>query len=133
MNNLERDINNLIYNSTLPILACGISSDNFSDKVVIESRIDRKDLSVIGSHPAWLIQLELIAKKNDVAMLIIDNLDLISEHDQSKFLELLKYKSISGFKLPDNTHIVIVCSDLNKVSQDIKSYCVIVKAGGQWH
>jgi len=128
MKQLENDINNLINNSTLPILVSGISASNFSNKVVIDANIDRNELIVIDSHPAWLVKLELLSKKHNNTVLLISNLCTINESEQNKFLELLKYKSISGFKIPENSHIVITCSNLDKISDNIKSFCAIVKA-----
>ena len=41
----------------------------------------------------------------------------------TKFIEILKYKKISTFELPENCLIIVTCSDLtnNKINEEIYS------------
>jgi len=127
MKNFNDILNNLILKTNESILINNVNIENFSHKVVIDSNISQKDLSIVDTHPLWLIELELLSKKKNYVLLIIKDMDLITSRQQLKFLEIIKYRSVSGFKLPNNTHIIISCQNIDNVSEEIKSHCLVLK------
>lgn len=125
INNFEKNLNILILKTNEPILVKNVNIESFSNKIVIPSNISQDKLSIIGTHPLWLIELELLSKKKEISILIIDKIDEIPLNEQMKFFEIIKYRSISGFKLPENTHIILTCNSFEKVADKIKSNCLL--------
>ena len=43
--------------------------------------------------------------------------------EQTKFIEILKYKKVSTFELPKNCLVIVTCSDLttNKINEEVYS------------
>ena len=70
--------------------------------------------------PKWYE--ELSSKR----VLMIRNIDEYSFEEQRKAIELLKYRKIDTFSLPDSVIIIITCKtmDYNKISPDIISLTV---------
>lgn len=129
MKDVEKHINNLIFNTNQSLLVSGIGSNDFSCKVVIPADIENANLAIVGTTtPLWLIEVELIAKKHEVALLVIDKIDTIDTHSQLKFLGLIKHKCLTGFKLPDNCRIIVTCNNLDNINSKIKSNCFVIKA-----
>ena len=56
----------------------------------------------------------------------IDNINNVGLEEQKKFIELLKYKKISTFELPNDCLIIVTCSNLkkNKISEEVYSLLV---------
>ena len=104
-----------------------IDNNVFKNSVVIESDCD---ISILNGHyekekfigPSWYLDL-VNNKKN---LLIINNINNISIYEQGKFLEILQYRKISTFDLPNNCIIVATCSNLkeNPINKDIYSLMV---------
>lgn len=112
-----------------PILVENISKDVFADQaVIIESTIDK---SLLNGHyegtkylpPEWFSKLK---EKN---LLVINQLSSIPKSDQKKFIELLKYKKISTFDLPENCVIVITCEDSRMINEEV--YSLVAHIGEQ--
>lgn len=129
MKNLELHINNLITKTSQSLLVSGVSTNNFSCSIEIPANIPNNDLIIIGNTtPLWFIKLEIISKKYKNVLVVIDKLDSIPSNEQLKFLSIIKYKSISGFHLPNNAHVIITYNDIEKIDNRIKSNCFVVKA-----
>jgi len=129
MKDLELHINNLIFNTNQALLLSGVNAKDFSCKVVIPANIENKDLVVTKNiTPLWLIELELLTKKHEMAILVIENLDSVYTNDQLKFLGLIKHRSISGFEIPNNSRIVVTCKNIDNIADKIKSNCCVIKA-----
>ena len=93
--------------------------------VTIKSNVDKSELNGHYENldfcpPSWYKNLEEISK-NGYAILIIENMDEISNDEQLKFIELLKYRKISTFDLPTNTIIFVTYSNLKNISEEIYS------------
>ena len=109
-----------------PLLLEDISSDIFENAIILESDCD---ISLLNGHyegidfiaPEWYRQL--IEQKNDIPILIIKDINKIPSEEQTKFIELLKYKKISTFDLPKNCIIIVTCQNLkeNKINEEIYS------------
>lgn len=108
-----------------PILLEGISSKAFEDVVLLPANISS---ALLNGHyenerfvcPTWY---ELVKHKENasVNLLLIDDITTISKEEQLKYIELLKYRKIGDFKLPDNCVIIMLASKVNKelISENI--------------
>lgn len=118
-------LKNYISANVAPILLEGISSKAFEDVVLLPANISGM---LLNGHyenenyvcPTWY---ELIKSKENASLniLLIDDITTISREEQLKFIELLKYRKISDFKLPDNCVIIMLASRVNKklISENI--------------
>ena len=115
-----------------PILMKDVTSDTFINSVVLKANIDKSEL--VGHYedveylpPAWYD--ELIEKsKNGYSMLVIENINEVSVEEQTKFIEILKYKKVSTFDLPKNCLIVVTCinSSEKRLNEEIDSLVAYV-------
>ncbi len=67
---------------------------------------------------------ELLDKsKINYVVLVIENINEIPLEEQTKFIEILKYKKVSTFELPKNCLVIVTCSDLttNKINEEVYS------------
>lgn len=112
-----------------PILLENIPARVFKDAIVIESNCD---LSLLNGHyegiefkpPQWYEKLKRISKNNH-PILIINEINNISSIEQSKFIEILKYRKISTFDLPKNCTIIVTCSDLKDKTINEEIYSLV--------
>lgn len=120
-------LENYIKAGVSPLLVKDISSNLFSNSVVLKSTIDKSELNghyenVEFCPPIWYKEL-LEKNKSGYVILVIENINEISIDEQNKFIEILKYNKISTFELPKNCLIIVTCSDLNnkKISEEVYS------------
>ncbi len=112
-----------------PILVENISKDVFVEQaVIIEATIDK---SLLNGHYEGIEYLppEWFSKLKEKKLLVINQLSSIPKSDQKKFIELLKYKKISTFELPENCVIVITCEDSRMINEEI--YSLVAHIGEQ--
>ena len=120
-------LENYIKSGVSPVLIKNIPSSAFNNSVIIRSNIDRSELNGHYENtefcpPQWY--KELLAKsKASIAVLVIENINEIKLEDQTKFIEILKYKKVSTFELPKNCLVIVTCSDLttNKINEEVYS------------
>lgn len=105
-----------IKTNIAPILVDFISGADIKSAVVIPASIDTKELN--GHYegndyipPKWLNEILSTEEKR---ILIIDKMDTITKEEQLKFCELLKYRKISTFDLPESCVIIITAKEINK-------------------
>ena len=98
-----------------PILIDFLDSKYIPNCILLPSNINIKDLD--GHYekedylpPEWYSKL-LSENKN---VIVIDNIDSINKEEQDKFLELIKYRKISTFDLPNDVVIIITAKKINK-------------------
>ena len=123
-------LENYIKADMSPLLITDISSSLFNHAVKIKATIDR---TLLNGHyegtefcaPEWLLELIKMSKKNYV-VLLIENINAIDVEEQTKFIEILKYKKVSTFALPENCFVVVTCLDLqkNKINEEVYSLLV---------
>lgn len=117
-------LENLLKSGISPILLENVEAEFFENAIVIENDAD---ISLLNGHyegtdfvaPDWYNKL--VNKENPI--LIINNINTIPLSDQTKFVEILKYKKISTFALPENCIVLVTCSNLkeNKLNEEIYS------------
>lgn len=112
-----------------PLLIENIPSTVFDNVVIIKANVDRVALNghyenIEFCPPEWYKELIEKSKKGPV-ILLIENINEIALEEQTKFIEILKYKKVSTFDLPQNCLLVATCSDLSvhKVNEEVYSLC----------
>ena len=116
-----------IKSGVSPLLVSDVPLSIFENSVIIKANIDKSELNghydnIDFMPPAWY--KELIEKsKEKTSVLIIENINDISLEEQTKFIEILKYKKVSTFDLPKNSIIIVTCTDLskNKINEEVYS------------
>lgn len=98
--------------------------------VVIDANCSNTEL--IGSFenleykaPKWFNEL-VESSKTHTPVLIIKDINKVSEKEQRKFIELLKYKKVYVNKLPKNCMIFLTYSNLSKNPIDEELYSFMV-------
>ena len=123
-------LKNYIINGVSPLLIQNIPSDIFANSVIIKSNVVNSELN--GHYektdfcpPLWYKEL-LNKCKTTPTVLVIENINEIPLEEQTKFIEILKYKKVSTFELPKNCFIIVTCSDLtaNKINEEVYSLLV---------
>ncbi len=119
-----------LKSNVAPILVDFISSSDLKDAIVLPANINLKELTghyegTIFMPPKWLNKI-LSGDTNRI--LVIDNIDAVSKEEQMKFGELLKYRKISTFDLPDNCRIIITAKEINseKINEEIFSLTALI-------
>ena len=116
-----------------PILLEDVPAKLFSHSVILNADCD---ISELNGHyegtefvaPQWYQDL-IKEAEDDKAILIINDLHKISVDDQVKFIELLKYRKISTFKLPEKCIIIVTFDNLdgnNKINEEVYSLLIHV-------
>ncbi len=120
-------LKNYIQSGVSPLLIENIPSNFFRSSVIIKSNIEKAELNGHYENtnfcpPTWYQELIEKSKTNPTA-LVIENINEIALEEQTKFIEILKYKKISTFELPKNCLVIVTCSDLsaNKVNEEVYS------------
>lgn len=123
-------LNTYIKENIAPILVYDVETSVFDkNAVIIPSDID---ISELNGHyegidfvpPTWFKNLE---NSKDFNLLIIDNLSKIEKDEQTKFIEILKYKKVGVFDLPKNCRIIITCEKLsNSINDEIISLVAVI-------
>lgn len=114
----------LLKSKVSPVLIENFPASIFTDAVIIDSNCSIEELNghyegVDFCPPEWYKNLENLSEK----ILVISNINKIPESEQKKFVEILKYKKVSTFDLPDNTIILVTASNLeeNKINEEVYS------------
>lgn len=125
MNDKKEMLLTYIKANVVPILVDFIFSQDIEDAIILPAKIDIEELNghydeISFIPPKWLSK---ILSTNTSKILIIDRIDTISKEEQLKFVELLEYRKISTFKLPDNCAILVTAKEINKdkISEEIFS------------
>lgn len=113
-----------------PLLLQNISSKEFEGAIILKSNIEQSELNghyegINFMPPTWYQKL-IEKSQSNYTILIIENINEIPNEEQTKFIEILKYKKISTFNLPKNCLIIVTCSDLNnkKINEEVYSLLI---------
>jgi len=108
-----------------------IPLQTFPSAIVIEANCEVSELNghYEGTEfvpPKWYN--ELLNKTDFKRVLIINEIDKVAKEKQERFIEILKYRKISTFELPNNTVIVITANNISdNISPEIISLVATIK------
>lgn len=132
MNDAKRELlMSYIKSNVAPILVDFIEGSNISNSIVLPANLE---ISELNGHyentefypPEWFMKL-----KNSSAptILVIDKMDSIPSIEQTKFIEILKYRQVSTFELPEHTMIVVTAKKINEntINEEIYSLVAHIK------
>lgn len=116
MEDKKEMLSSYIKANVAPVLVDFISGKDINGAVVLPANIDVKELN--GHYeesefvsPKWFND---IISTNANRILVIDKIDTISKEEQLKFCELLEYRKISTFNLPESCVIIVTANEINK-------------------
>ena len=132
MENKKELLLSYVKTNVAPILVDFIFGEDLEDAVVLDSKIDVKELNghyegINFVAPKWLSDL---MNTSTGKMLVIDNLDSISKEEQIKFVEILKYRKVSTFELPKNLVIIVTAKNINSDTINREIYSLVAHIGG---
>jgi len=95
--------------------------------VLLSSSCEKEEL--VGTYngnlyesPEWL---KLIINNNSPSILLIDSIDQITKEEQLKFIEILKYRKVSTFNLPESTIIIVTAKRINESTINEEVYSLV--------
>ena len=105
-----------IKSNIAPILIDSLTEVNLPNSVILNANCPKSELNghYNGTNfemPQWLKEIK---KNKTPTLLIIERIDTISKEEQTKFIEILKYRKVFTFKIPKNTRIIITAKEINK-------------------
>lgn len=132
MNEAKRELlMSYIKSNVVPILVDFIDGENIPNSVILPANLEMSDLNghydnTEFTSPEWFKKLE---NAKTGAILVIDRIDSIPKDEQTKFVEILKYRQVSTFELPKNTVIVVTAKEINEntINEEIYSLVAHIK------
>lgn len=132
MNDAKRELlMSYIKSNVAPILVDFIDGNNIPNSVVLSANLEISELNghydnIEFVSPEWLNKLK---NSNTPTILVIDKIDSIPKNEQTKFVEILKYRQVSTFELPKNTVIVVTAKEINEntINEEIYSLVAHIK------
>ena len=108
-------LNEYIKSGITPILIENMPASVFDNATILNANCDISDLNghyenINFVAPSWYNKL----KQNQTKMLVINNINEIDVNEQTKFIEILKYKKISTFDLPKDCIIIVTAKNLKE-------------------
>lgn len=120
-----------VKSNVAPLLVDFIDGNNIPNSVVLPSNIE---ISELNGHyeninyvpPEWLNK---ITNSTIPTILVINQIDSIPKNEQTKVIEILKYRQISTFELPKNTVIIVTAKEINEntINEEIYSLVAHIK------
>lgn len=128
MNDVKKELlKNYIRSNVAPILTNFVNGINIPNSVLLPANCKMEDL--IGHYiediyvpPKWMTEIITI---NAPTILIIDKIDSIPKSEQTKFVEILKYRKVSTFELPKNTVIVVTAKEIDERTINEEIYSLV--------
>jgi len=111
-------IKEYIKDNITPIWLEGFNLTMFKDMTVVPPEAPRSDFAVlVGAngpiYPKWY-KLVMSKQHKPINLLVFESIDLLSDEEQERFLELVKYRRISNVKLPENCCIILTTAKQNQ-------------------
>ena len=101
-------LNELINLSDDAVLINDVKFVFKGDEVVLDSSIGVEELCEKNNMPpTWYTKLNKVSGR---PVLIINNINSITEDEQAKFIDIIKYKKTGIYDLPKNTLVLITSS-----------------------
>ena len=131
MNDAKRELlMSYIKSNVAPILVDFIDGNSIPNSAVLPASCEITELNGHYDNdefvsPEWLNKL----KGSTPSILVIDKIDSIPKNEQTKFVEILKYRQVSTFELPKNTVIVVTAEYINEntINEEIYSLVAHIK------
>ena len=125
--NQNEILKSYIKSNVAPILINFLNGKDIPNSILLPSNVNISELNCHYENdeflpPNWLTQITSSSKQ---AILVIDKIDEISKKEQLKFVELLKYRQISTFKLPESTIIIVTAKEINKNTINEEIYSLV--------
>lgn len=121
-------INAYIRANVAPILIDFLEAKDISNSVILPANLSKDEL--VGHYedinycpPSWY---KTLMEDKDKFVIVIDQLDLIPQDEQLKFIEIIKYKQVSTFEIPEDYRIVITTKNRKAISEEIQSLIAII-------
>lgn len=121
-----------IKSNVAPILVDFIDANSIPNSVILPATCKIEELT--GRYietdyvpPKWFEQIETT---NEPTILVIDKIDSIPKDEQTKFVEILKYRQVSTFELPQNTVIVVTAKHVNESTINEEIYSLVAHIKG---
>ncbi len=114
-------LNNYLKSGINVILLEDFKNEIFENNVILD-----KNSAVCGHYegiefmaPDWYYKL----LENDEKILVIKDINKMDLIEQTKFIEIIKYKKVNTFDLPENTVIILLAENLKdyKLNEEIYS------------
>lgn len=111
-----------------PILVKDLKSEILKkDAIIIPATIA---ISQLNGHyenkaflpPKWFQELNKLKSP----ILVIDDITSLSTNEQTKFIEILKYRKVGIFDLPKNCIIIISSNTPNLINEEIISLVAVI-------
>lgn len=101
---------------------------NLLNAVYLSSTILPKDLrghyeGMVFDAPEWYYEI----MNSNPPILVIENIDEISNYEQMKFNEIIASKRIGSHKLPDNILVILTAQNFENVNKEILVQVKIVE------
>ena len=112
----------------VPILVDKLDISDMPNSIIINSNI--KDSELVGHYeefvyhpPKWM---EKMYQSDEMIVLIINNIDIVSKKEQERFIEILKYRQVSTFDIPKNYRILLTAKNIKNVSKRIIDLVAVI-------
>lgn len=120
-------LKSFIKSNVAPILINFLNGKDIPNSILLPSNVNISELNCRYENdeflpPNWLIQITNSSKQG---ILVIDKIDEISKKEQLKFVELLKYRQVSTFELPESTIIIVTAKEINKNTINEEIYSLV--------
>ena len=133
MNENKRELlKNYIKSNVAPILIDYVGNLELPNSVVLSSNCHKEELNghyekINFIPPKWYQEL---LSFDGYSILIIDRIDSISKDEQTKFIEILKYRQLSTFEIPKNTVIILTAKEINENTINEELYSLVAHIRG---
>ena len=123
-----------IKDNVTPLWLEGFAPEDFSSATKVLATAPKTEFAVfMGSngavYPNWY--KAVMAKKQDkINLLVFDRVDKLTEEEQERFLEIVKYRTVSNVKLPKNCVVILTTSKSNngKINEKLRRFLTFIKA-----
>ena len=132
MNDAKRELlMSYIKSNVVPILVDFIDGNSIPNSVILPANLEITELNGHYDNtefkpPKWLNKFE----ESTPTILVIDKIDSIPKNEQTKFVEILKYRQVSTFELPKNTVIVVTAKEINENTINGEIYSLVAHIKG---
>lgn len=112
-----------------PVLVDFLFGSDLPEATVLKSNVSKTELvghyeGITFQPPKWLKTLN---DNHNQKILLIDEIDSISKEEQTKFIEILKYRQVSTFEIPKGTLIMVTAKKISKETINEEVYSLLAQ------